>query len=243
MDLKLVIFDMAGTTVQDDHIVEKCFAQAAKETGLEMTDEEILSIQGWKKSYVFETYWERQLESRSEEWETAVKKSYEYFKKVLENYYYEHELEATEGCLDLFRFLRENGVKIALTTGFYREVTDIILNKLGWLDGLDKSYIGTEKATIDFSISSDQVNNGRPSSEMIDKAMMVLGIESSKNVINIGDTPSDLLSGKNAGCLYSFGLTNGTHSREQLEKIDNDGLFENLYQFKEFLHDRLLIGI
>ncbi|MFN6067079.1 MAG: phosphatase, partial [Pseudanabaena sp.] len=33
--IKLVVFDMAGTTVRDDREVEQCFMQAAANTGLQ----------------------------------------------------------------------------------------------------------------------------------------------------------------------------------------------------------------
>ena len=66
--IKLVAFDMAGTTVRDEHEVEHCFRQAALQTGLEMSEAEILAVQGWAKRFVFETYWERQLGQRDEYW-------------------------------------------------------------------------------------------------------------------------------------------------------------------------------
>ena len=43
--------------------------------------------------------------------------------------------------------------------------------------------------------------------------MKRLGVTDAKRVIKIGDTPSDLKAGRNAGCLLSLGLTNGTHSK------------------------------
>jgi phosphoglycolate phosphatase-like HAD superfamily hydrolase len=62
--------------------------------------------------------------------------------------------------------------------------------------------------------------------------MQLLGVSNPGEVINIGDTPSDLFSGKNAGCLLSLGVTNGTHTREQLSVIENDGLLSNISELK-----------
>jgi phosphoglycolate phosphatase-like HAD superfamily hydrolase len=70
---------------------------------------------------------------------------------------------------------------------------------------------------------------------MIQKAMYKLGVIDSKNVVTIGDTPSDLSSGINANCLYSFAVTNGTHTKEQLEAYPNHGLFHSLREFQETL--------
>jgi phosphoglycolate phosphatase-like HAD superfamily hydrolase len=59
-------------------------------------------------------------------------------------------------------------------------------------------------------------------------------------VINIGDTPSDLLSGKNAGCLLSLGVTNGTHTVEQLSEIENDGLLSNILELRQIIEDLVI---
>jgi phosphoglycolate phosphatase-like HAD superfamily hydrolase len=116
-------------------------------------------------------------------------------------------------------------------------VTDIILIRLGWNAGMDKNYSGTK--FINASISSDQVKAGRPSPYMIFRAMELCNVTDVRKVIKIGDTPSDLAEGKNAGCKYSFGITNGTHTKNELEKYENDGLLENLFQFKTKLESIL----
>ena len=51
--IELAVFDMAGTTVQDHHEVEACFAKAAMATGLTVHKERILALQGYSKIEVF----------------------------------------------------------------------------------------------------------------------------------------------------------------------------------------------
>lgn len=234
---QLMVFDMAGTTVRDLKEVETCFARAAELTGLKMSAEEITSVQGWSKFFVFQTYWKRQgeLENLStSEIHAHAENSYKEFKNILEDHYKTTpEVLPTEGCLDLFHYLRENKVKIALTTGFYREVVDIILGRLGWL--YPNSPFTQGNFNLDWSIAGDEVPEGRPAPDMILKVMENLHISSPLEVFNIGDTPSDLESGKKAGVKFSLGLTNGTHTREQLEIIPNDGLFGSLKEFHDFL--------
>lgn len=214
--IKLVAFDMAGTTVRDEHEVEHCFRQAALQTGLEMSEAEILAVQGWGKRFVFETYWERQLGQRDENWLQQVENSFYTFTQILENHYLTQPVEPTKGTLDVFAFLREQGIKIALTTGFYRKVSDIILERLGWLQGLNEQYINTGNAVIDCSITSDQVASGRPAPDMIFKAMQLLKIESAANVLSVGDTPSDIQAGHNAQLEHSLAVANGTHPADLL---------------------------
>ncbi|WP_373331143.1 HAD hydrolase-like protein [Salmonirosea aquatica] len=150
------------------------------------------------------------------EWQTRVDQSYETFTQVLENHYLTHDITPTEGCLELFGFLHKNNIQIALTTGFYRKVCDIILKKLGWLEGLNEQRIGTPSTIIQASITSDEVEKGRPAPFMIQKAMRLLGVDDAQAVINVGDTPSDIQSGFAAGCRMSLAVTNGTHSADQL---------------------------
>ncbi|PSR55854.1 phosphatase [Adhaeribacter arboris] len=233
--VQLLVLDMAGTTVQDNKEVETCFAEAARQTGLLASEERILAVQGMAKRAVFEMLWQEQTNEHSAALQDKVEHSYQVFRSILEHHYHTHSVKPTEGCLELFRFLKKNNIKIALTTGFYRQVTNIILEKLGWLNGLDKNFIGNENSLLNMSIASDEVEQGRPSPFLIQKAMRTLGITDSKRVINIGDTPSDLASGFNANCAASFAVTNGTHTREQLQQYPNDGLFESLTAFQQYL--------
>jgi len=238
--MQLVVFDMAGTTVQDQHEVEKCFVEAAQQTGLYASPERILAMQGLSKRFVFETLWQEQTGKEAETIDSQVEHSFQVFKSILENYYLTQPVYPTPGCHELFIYLKARGIKIALTTGFYRTVTNIILRRLGWDQGLNAQYHGNHSSWINLSIASDEVSQGRPSPLMIEKAMATFGINDSRNVINLGDTPSDLESGKRANCAFSLGLTNGTHSREQLESYPNDGLFDSLADFHRYLDQKIL---
>ncbi len=236
--IKLVVFDMAGTTVQDKKEVETCFARACAETGLAVSEERILALQGYSKIEVFRLLWEERIGQSHPEYDENVVYSYDYFRMILEDHYKASDIFPTEGCLEMFDFLRKNNIKIALTTGFYRKVTNIILEKLGWLDGLEFNYVNTSgKSVIDVSIASDEVQKGRPEPYMIQKAMKLMGVVDSYEVLNIGDTPSDLKSGVRAGCRLSLGVTNGTHTHDQLKFIRNDGLLTSLKELKPIIEN------
>ena len=236
-EIKLVTFDMAGTTVRDDREVEKCFMQEAANTGLQAPSDRVIAMMGISKKLVFQTLWADQIDKEDPSYTSNVETSFIEFKQILENHYRTQTVEPTEGCLELYDWLRSQQIKIALTTGFYREVTDIILNRLGWDRGLNKNYIGTEDSLIQASITPSEIyiQEGRPAPYMIQKAMYLLEITDPKQVVCIGDTPSDLASGKNAGCLYTFGVTNGTHTKEQLAAYPHDGLVSSLAEFQSKL--------
>ena len=238
-DLKMVVFDMAGTTVQDNHEVEDCFAMATRDCGIEMSEAEIKSVQGWSKRFVFESYWKKHYPENSLAFIERVNFSYDRFKEILEHHYITQAVYPTEGCLEVFDCLRQNNIRIALTTGFYRQVTSIILNKLGWLEGLDLNYIrNTDTAVIDISVASDEVLRGRPAADMILHCMQAFQIEDPKQVIAIGDTPSDIGSGKAANCLSSIALSNGTHSAQQLEIHQPDVILQSLNELPDYLKSK-----
>lgn len=235
--IQLVVCDMAGTTVQDQHEVERCFLAAADRTGLVTRSEAIIPMMGWSKKLVFQTLWAEQLGADHADYDDRVDASYAQFRSILEDHYRTQPVHPTAGCLELFAWLKAHQIKIALTTGFYREVTNLILQRLGWDQGLNSQYVGSIDSLIQVSVTPSEIyqQEGRPAPFMIQKAMYRLGIKDSKTVINIGDTPADLASGLNANCLYSFGITNGTHTHAQLAQYPNDGLFDSLYDFKEKL--------
>jgi phosphonatase-like hydrolase len=235
--IQLVVFDMAGTTIQDNKEVESTFARACASTGLPVNEERILALQGYSKIQVFDMLWKERLGEDHPELKENIAVSYDYFCQILEEHYLTNPVYPTEGCLEVFEFLKEREIKIALTTGFYRKVTNIILEKLGWLDGLNANYVGN--GLINASIASDEVPKGRPEPYMIRQAMKLLNVHDSFRVINIGDTPSDLKSGIRAGCRLSLGVTNGTHTRQQLAIHRNDGLLINISELKGYVTNAL----
>jgi phosphonatase-like hydrolase len=232
----LIVFDMAGTTVRDLNEVENCFLEAAQQTGLEAPSERIIGMMGWSKKLVFETLWNEQLPSAPQyEVESMIDSSYLIFKSILENHYRTQEVRTVENCKEVFEQVRNKGVKIALTTGFYREVTNIILNRLGWDDGLNEQFVQTGPGPIDCSISSDEVAFGRPAPYMIFKAMEKTQIFDTRKVINIGDTPSDLQSGHNARVGLNLGVSYGTHSYEQLSQLPHNHIISDISTVLDFI--------
>jgi phosphonatase-like hydrolase len=233
--IQLVIFDMAGTTVKDENEVQACFFTAAEQTGLTADADRVNAMMGWAKKRVFQTLWQEQLGETHPDYAERVETSYAKFRAALEQHYRTQPVHPTDGCLELFDWLRSQSIAIGLNTGFYREVTDIILSRLGWNQGLDSDYVGSNDSIVQVSVTPSEIyhQEGRPAPYMIQKAMYKLGIKDPQTVVTIGDTPSDLEAGINAHCLMSLGVTNGTHTRSQLENYPNHGLLNSLIEFKE----------
>jgi phosphonatase-like hydrolase len=229
-NIRLAVFDMSGTTIVDKDEVLDCFYDALLITGVSRDKVHINTMMGWSKIEVFRTIWTEELGIYTNKVEQQAQNSFNVFKQNLEDYYAKNEIEPTVGCLETFDYLKQKGIKITLNTGFYRHVTDILLNKLNWKVGRD----------IDFSITSDEVPQGRPKPFMIHAAMKKFGIEDPTEVFKIGDTPSDLMEGMAASC-WTFGVTNGSHTQAELNPYINDGLFSSLEAFLAYLKKKELV--
>ncbi len=77
----------------------------------------------------------------------------------------DEELEALPHAEEVFSALQQQGIKIALNTGFTRAVADSLLHRLHWDNGYHR---------IDRVICSDEVPLGRPYPDMIRALMTAL---------------------------------------------------------------------
>jgi phosphonatase-like hydrolase len=122
------------------------------------------------------------------------------------------------GAAECFGRLKAAGIRIALDTGFSRDIVDTILARLGWdLPGV-----------LDATVASDEVARGRPHPDLLLEAMRRTGVAAARCVAKVGDTPSDLQEGTTAGCGLVVGVTNGTHTRAQLASHPHTHLIASL---------------
>ena len=205
MSIKLVVFDMAGTTVVDRNFVGEAFSKAMRQHGYDVPDHLINPIMGYEKPVAIRMLL-NDLEGDPEKVTDAqVSAIHEDFVKNMKEFYLSYQPEPLPGVEEAFEVLRENGVRIALNTGFSKDIAEIIVDRLGWAD------------KVDVVVASDEVEQGRPAPLMIRKIMSELGIEDPGDVAKVGDTEVDVNEGINASCRYVIGVTSGSFTREELE--------------------------
>jgi len=229
-NIELVVCDMAGTTVRDEGEVLACFMAAARRTGLGTDEDAVRSMMGQSKREVFVELAARHTGSPGHDADALANRAYDCFRSVLEEHYRARPVQPVDGTDALFEGLRTQGIRIALTTGFYRKVTDIILGRLGWLEGLDERRVNTGPCPFDASICSDDVPTGRPAPYMIHEAMRRLGVHDIHAVAKVGDTPADLRAGHHAGCAMNVGVLSGTGTREQLASCPHTHMVERAHE-------------
>lgn len=216
---KLVVFDMAGTTVHDADFVNLAVVHGFAAKGVEIEIDHINPLMGIPKPIAIARVLEQIGDDRFVD-ASFVDEIHEVFLAEMLRFYQEDpRVREIDGASQVFRVLREHGVKIALDTGFSRPIADVILDRLGW-----------GERVIDFSVTSDEVARGRPYPDMIESAMRVLDIDDASFVAKVGDTPSDMEQGHAAGCGWVIGVWEGTHTREQLLDYDPTHLVANVRQ-------------
>ena len=223
MPIKLVVFDVAGTTVYDDNNVAETLQSAMLEYDFSVSIDDINVVMGYPKPEAIRRLLAAFPVEANEVLLNRIHNSF--VDRMISFYKNDPGVREKEGVSETFRILKEHNVLIGIDTGFSRDIADIILDKMGWMeDGL-----------IDYSVTSDEVENGRPFPDMIYKTMEELGISSTAEVAKVGDTASDLMEGYAAGCKYVIGITTGAYSREELATEHHTHLISDIKEVLEII--------
>ena len=217
--IEIVIFDMAGTTVDEQNLVYKTLHKATNESGYVVTLDEVLSIAAGKEKLQAII----DILGKLTDEETVKKEAgnvYNLFRKSLTEAYKTEPVKPQPGATIVFKRLKEKGIKVVLNTGYDRGIADLLLERLGWEDS----------NLIDLVITASEVENGRPHPDMILYAMDKLQCASAKKVLKIGDSTVDIEEGQRAGCLYNVGITTGAHSRDQLQSVNPTAVIDGLLE-------------
>ena len=217
--VELIVFDIAGTTVKDNGEIALAFQSALNEYGYHVPVNKINPLMGYKKTEAIKrmlTEYESQKDKITEEYINKIHQRF--LELMIHHYSTTAEITPLPHVEEVFTLLKDKQIKIGLDTGFSKEITDIIIERLGWLK--DKK--------VDVVISSNEVKAGRPFPYMIEEMMKRSNVKDAQKVIKVGDTEVDVFEGKNAGCLYSIGITTGAFTREELAVYEPSFIIDDL---------------
>ena len=219
MRIRLVVLDMAGTTVCDDDAVNRCLRQALRGAEVDVSPDEVNAVMGMPKPVAIRTLVERKRMDSTPASQSLIDTLYaDFANRMLDFYRNDPGIRPMPHAALVMRELRAAGIKIALDTGFSRTIANAILDRLGWALG----------ELLDATVTSDEVARGRPFPDLIDRAMKLTDIAEAREVAKVGDTPSDLEEGTRAGCGLVIGVTNGTHRHDQLAAFPHTHLIASL---------------
>lgn len=208
-NVKMLVFDMAGTTVNEHGIVYKTMYETLSNYGLGIKPADLDKWHGVHKYEVFEHFlsnneiFNMHNDSKQEMLKNDINDRFN--KSLKEKYFSSDEISLIHEDLPLiFNNIRKNDIKIALNTGYNKDIQHLIIKKLSMNE------------FIDDYISSEEVPKGRPYPFMINTLMERNGIENPNEVIKFGDTKVDVLEGINANCLASVGVLSGADKENML---------------------------
>lgn len=228
MKIELVVFDMAGTTIRDDDAVNRCLRQAMAAGGIEVSRDEVNEVMGIPKPAAIAALMSRQQPAGGSAPPDAVKRFHgDFLRRMITFYREDPAVAAMPAAAECFDRLRRAGIRIALDTGFSRDIVDTLLARLGW----------DRPGLLDAAVASDEVARGRPHPDLLLEAMRRTGVDEARRVAKVGDTPSDLQEGTAAGCGLIVGVTNGTHTREQLAAHPHTHLIASLAELPALVMD------
>jgi phosphonatase-like hydrolase len=225
MSLELVVLDMAGTTVHDPDAVGVAFRGALAALGITPAPAEVTAAMGLPKPVAVRMLLEKAGRTPDEAEVRAVHA--DFVTRMKDYYTTAPEVREIAGASALIARLRGVGIKVALNTGFSRDITDILLTRLNW----------HPPTGCDAVLCSDEMQRGRPHPDMVLELMRKLGVSDPKKVAKVGDTGADLGEGTNAGCAIVIGVTTGTHTAEQLRGYPHTHIAHSLAEV-----ERILLG-
>ncbi|MGV9911666.1 phosphonatase-like hydrolase [Streptomyces tendae] len=198
-DIRLVVLDMAGTTVADGGLVERAFDAAARELGVEPGTADhaeklahVRATMGESKISVFRHLFGD--EDRARRANAAFEKAYG---ALVED----GLIAPVPGAREAVAELAADGRTVVLTTGFARVTQDAILDALGWRDLVPLTLC-----------PADAGGRGRPYPDMVLEAFLRTGAaDAVRQVAVVGDTSYDVLSGVRAGAGLVAGVRTGAH--------------------------------
>lgn len=200
--IRLVVLDWAGTTVDFGCFAPVAsFAMALQRHGVSPTDAQVRQPMGMAKLDHLRAL--LTVPELSQEWERHHGRSWDEsdVERIYRDDYIPLQLNAVAdhdrlvpGLLPVVEALRGRDVRIATTTGYFREAARLVFDS-----ATAQGY------ARDLDVLPDEVPAGRPAPWMIFHAMETLGVYPPSSVVKVGDTVVDILEGRNAGA-WSVGV-------------------------------------
>lgn len=217
--VRFVVFDLAGTTVNDGAQVVQAFTAALGPHGVTPGAHEIDRVRGASKREALS-----RLLPAGPDHQGRADRAYSAFRRQLLSAYQSTPVTPMAGASALFERLRRGGTRIALSTGFDRQITEAIFSHVEW-----------SHDTFDAVVCGDDVPVGRPAPYMIFHAMERARVASVHEVMTVGDTVNDLWAGFNAGVRWNVGVLSGAHDRITLQEVPHTDILSSVAALESLL--------
>lgn len=230
--VEAIVFDWAGTTVDYGcQAPMQVFADIFAEKGITITTQEIKAPMGMGKwDHIHELC---QLETIQIQWEenygeTPGKKEVDELFAKFEPLLFANLRSYSrpiDGVVDVVDYLRSKGIKIGSTSGYTKEMLNIVAD-----EAAKHGY------APDIRITSEKTGKGRPYPFMCFENAIQLEIMGMHKMVKVGDTLSDIKEGINAG-MWSIGVLLGSNllgiSEREEKESDETVLLQKMNDVRE----------
>jgi len=222
MTIELAALDIAGTTVQEGGAVYRVLTDVVRDHGAPATHADVRAWMGADKREAITALLAL---SGTTPGRDTVEAVHTEFVERLGAAYAATPPVPLPGAPEAFAALRAAGVKIVLTTGFDRQITDPLLDALGWGTG----------GPLDAVVCASEVAAGRPAPFMIERAMELTGVTDPSRVLVAGDTVLDVRAGLAARAGIVVGVLTGGQTEPELAADHPTHILAGIHQLPDLL--------
>jgi phosphonatase-like hydrolase len=217
--ISLACLDMAGTTVRDAGLVDAAFSAAMEAIGLDASEmagarEHVHRTMGLPKQVVF-----RHIVGDDD----VAARCVTLFDAAVLGEIESGRVAPIDGAEAALERLRASGVNVCLTTGFTEDVQRALIAALGWGD------------LIDLALCPGPGVRGRPFPDLVLTAALRSEVDDVRDIVVVGDTANDLLSGHRAGAGVLVGVLSGSHGRAELEAVPHTHVIDSVRSLPDVL--------
>lgn len=220
--LRLAFIDMSGTTFQDNGIMEQAFSRTAQKLDVDVTSQRYEGMLGFVRDTLGQSkvrVFQHLFEDEPAKAAAAIRE----FEREFDDLLGTGTIAPVPGAEDAIRALQEAGLMVCLATGYNRHSQNQILESLGWM-GL-----------ADLSLCPSDAGRGRPYPDMILTALLALDLSDVREVMVVGDTAADMVSGRRAGSEAAIGVLTGAHRRDSLCAAGADVVVDSIRDVPDLL--------
>ncbi len=178
---KAIIFDMDGVILDTEKLLMKCWQQAGREVNLNIENKHIAKMRGGTIN-VIKNIFEQMFGTDIDFYKLRERRE-----AIKDEYILKDGIPVKEGIEDLFKFIKENNMKIALATS---TIEDIAIKYLKEVD-LYKYF--------DVVVCGNMIENGKPAPDIYLEALKRLDVEP-KDALVFEDSRNGIIAGHSAGC-------------------------------------------
>jgi phosphonatase-like hydrolase len=212
MPLDLVVADLAGTTIATHGGVIEALREAVAGERAVPADEEMAALRGASKRAAVAS-----LVPRGAHYQRRCDTAYARFRDALRRCWSASPPAQVPGARHVLERYRAAGVRVALVTGFDRELALDVLGRAAW-----------PPAGYDALVCGDEVALGRPAPDQILRAMALTGTRDAARVLAVGDTVNDLEAAARAAVGWNVGVLTGAHDWFRLLRAPHTHLLPSI---------------